>query len=81
MTINMVVYVSLISFWLLLFFLPKHTHDIDIAVNIFLSFIYVMAAVGFISYGGRLYLMLKQFPIESRGRSTKLKEVSDEKVR
>jgi len=75
MTINMIVYLALVACWLLLFFLYNHTFAIDIAVNIFLSIIYICAGIGFIVYGGRLYLMLRQFPIESRGRSSKLKEV------
>jgi len=75
MTINMLVYLALVAFWLLLFFLYNHTFLIDIAVNVFLSVIYLCAAAGFVVYGGRLYIMLKQFPIESRGRRSKLKEV------
>jgi len=75
MTINMVVYLILVACWLLLFFLYNHTFVIDIAVNAFLSVIYLCAAAGFVVYGGRLYIMLKQFPIESRGRRSKLKEV------
>jgi hypothetical protein len=34
-----------------------------------------LAAIGFAFYGGRLYFMLKQFPIELKGRRSKLKEV------
>jgi len=75
MTINMVVYLLLVACWLLLFFFYNHTHTIDIVVNIYLSLIYLGAAAGFIIFGGRLYIMLKQFPIESRGRRSKLKEV------
>eukprot|EP00798_Chlamydomonas_sp_ICE-L_P015966 gene15966-22097_t len=41
----------------------------------FLALISLLAAVGFVVYGGRLYLMLHRFPIESRGRRKKLKEV------
>lgn len=33
------------------------------------------AAAGFILYGGRLFAMLRRFPIESRGRKKKLREV------
>jgi len=75
MTINMLVYLILVGCWLLLFFLYNHTYVIDIAVNVFLSVIYLCAGAGFVVYGGRLYIMLRQFPIESRGRSSKLKEV------
>lgn len=35
----------------------------------------LLAASGFVLYGGRLFLMLRRFPIESRGRKKKLQEV------
>ncbi|GKD82271.1 tobamovirus multiplication 1 [Tanacetum coccineum] len=38
-------------------------------------FVSLIAALGFLLYGGRLYLMLRQFPIESKGRQKKLYEV------
>uniref|UniRef100_A0A7S0R8K2 THH1/TOM1/TOM3 domain-containing protein n=1 Tax=Chlamydomonas leiostraca TaxID=1034604 RepID=A0A7S0R8K2_9CHLO len=43
--------------------------------DIFLALVSVSAAVGFLLYGGRLFLMLQRFPIESRGRRKKLREV------
>jgi hypothetical protein len=41
----------------------------------FLASVSLCAAVGFVLYGGRLFLMLQRFPIESRGRKKKLREV------
>lgn len=41
----------------------------------FLAAVSLAAAVGFMLYGGRLFLMLQRFPIESRGRKKKLREV------
>ena len=41
---------------------------------VFLAFVSVAAALGFLVYGGRLFLMLQRFPIESRGRTKKLRE-------
>ncbi|XWS63146.1 hypothetical protein CRYUN_Cryun06bG0071500 [Craigia yunnanensis] len=41
----------------------------------FISVISFCAALGFMIYGGRLFFMLRRFPIESRGRQTKLFEV------
>jgi len=41
----------------------------------FLAAVSVAAAAGFAVYGGRLFLMLRRFPIESRGRRKKLREV------
>jgi hypothetical protein len=40
-----------------------------------LAAVSVVAAIGFLLYGGRLFLMLQRFPIESRGRRKKLQEV------
>lgn len=37
--------------------------------------VFLAAAGGFVYSGGRLFLMLKRFPIESRGRRKKLREV------
>lgn len=41
----------------------------------FLALVSAAAAAGFLVYGGRLFLMLRRFPIESRGRRKKLREV------
>ncbi len=41
----------------------------------FLAAVSVLAAAGFLLYGGRLIFMLQRFPIESRGRRKKLWEV------
>ncbi|GJM91337.1 hypothetical protein PR202_ga07700 [Eleusine coracana subsp. coracana] len=35
----------------------------------------LFAAFGFLLYGGRLFLMLQRFPVESKGRRKKLQEV------
>lgn len=43
--------------------------------RIFIAVISFVAALGFLVYGGRLFVMLRQFPIESRGRRQKLYEV------
>lgn len=42
---------------------------------VFLLQVSVAAAAGFLLYGGRLFIMLRRFPIESRGRRKKLREV------
>lgn len=41
----------------------------------FLACVAASAAVAFLLFGGRLFFMLRHFPIESRGRSKKLREV------
>jgi Protein of unknown function (DUF1084) len=42
---------------------------------VFLAIVSIAAALGFLVYGGRLFLMLRRFPVESRGRTKKLREV------
>eukprot|EP01018_Ginkgo_biloba_P027743 Gb_41048 [translate_table: standard] len=39
------------------------------------SVVSFFAALGFLLYGGRLFLMLRRFPIESKGRRKKLNEL------
>ncbi|KAK9064197.1 hypothetical protein SSX86_015577 [Deinandra increscens subsp. villosa] len=43
--------------------------------KIFVAVVSFMAASGFLLYGGRLFMMLRRFPIESKGRQKKLHEV------
>ncbi|CAJ1932777.1 unnamed protein product [Sphenostylis stenocarpa] len=41
----------------------------------FFAGVSLFAAIGFLLYGGRLFLMLQRFPVESKGRRKKLQEV------
>ncbi|XP_017224833.1 tobamovirus multiplication protein 1 [Daucus carota subsp. sativus] len=43
--------------------------------RLFFAVMSLCAALGFMVYGGRLFIMLRRFPIESRGRQKKLHEV------
>ncbi|KAL8462738.1 hypothetical protein ACS0TY_032869 [Phlomoides rotata] len=43
--------------------------------KIFIAVMSFIAALGFLLYGGRLFFMLRRFPIESKGRRKKLHEV------
>ncbi|XP_043692345.1 tobamovirus multiplication protein 1-like [Telopea speciosissima] len=43
--------------------------------KIFIAVVSFTAALGFLLYGGRLFFMLRRFPIESKGRRKKLHEV------
>ncbi|KAK4421331.1 Tobamovirus multiplication protein 1 [Sesamum alatum] len=43
--------------------------------KIFIAVVSFIAALGFLLYGGRLFFMLRRFPIESKGRRKKLHEV------
>ncbi|CAH1426186.1 unnamed protein product [Lactuca virosa] len=71
--INGIVYVLQICIWMYMRF-SKTAAAVEIA-ELFFSVISLGAAVGFIVYGGRLFVMLRRFPIESRGRQKKLHEV------
>jgi hypothetical protein len=42
---------------------------------VFMAVVSTMAAGGFVLYGGRLFMMLRRFPVQSPGRRKKLKEV------
>ncbi|KAM0049072.1 hypothetical protein Hdeb2414_s0008g00281641 [Helianthus debilis subsp. tardiflorus] len=43
--------------------------------KLFIAGVSFMAALGFLVYGGRLYIMLRRFPVDSKGRRSKLHEV------
>eukprot|EP01116_Phalansterium_solitarium_P011370 TRINITY_DN27024_c0_g1_i1.p1 TRINITY_DN27024_c0_g1~~TRINITY_DN27024_c0_g1_i1.p1 ORF type:complete len:312 (+),score=44.48 TRINITY_DN27024_c0_g1_i1:75-1010(+) len=73
--INFTVYAILVGWWLALIFVPSQRYYIDLGGNAFTAAIYVGASIGFIVYGGRLFIMLRRFPIDSAGRRSKLREV------
>ncbi|CAE5957483.1 unnamed protein product [Arabidopsis arenosa] len=72
-TINAVVYVIQIALWLVLWWKPIHL--MVIISRMFFAGVSLFAALGFLLYGGRLFLMLQRFPVESKGRRKKLQEV------
>eukprot|EP01117_Protostelium_nocturnum_P020215 TRINITY_DN8997_c0_g1_i2.p1 TRINITY_DN8997_c0_g1~~TRINITY_DN8997_c0_g1_i2.p1 ORF type:complete len:220 (+),score=33.92 TRINITY_DN8997_c0_g1_i2:123-782(+) len=74
-TSNFLAYSVLFILWLLLFLLPHKKQSLDIVINIYLAFLVIFAACGFIYFGGRLFFMLKQFPINTTSRTNKLREV------
>ncbi|KAF3633948.1 Tobamovirus multiplication protein 1 [Capsicum annuum] len=45
--------------------------------KIFIAVVSFIAALGFLLYGGRLFSMLRRFPIESKGRRKKLHEIHE----
>nr|GMD92825.1 tobamovirus multiplication protein 1-like [Ipomoea batatas]GME08222.1 tobamovirus multiplication protein 1-like [Ipomoea batatas] len=71
--INGVVYIIQICIWIFIK-LSGSPAGVDVA-KLFFSVISFCAAMGFLIYGGRLFVMLRHFPIESRGRQKKLHEV------
>ncbi|WOL09788.1 tobamovirus multiplication protein 3-like [Canna indica] len=72
-TINAVVYTIQIALWLIFWWKPME--PMVILSKLFFAGVSLFAALGFLLYGGRLFLMLKRFPVESRGRRKKLQEV------
>ncbi|KAL6566275.1 Tobamovirus multiplication protein 3 [Orobanche gracilis] len=72
-TINGVVYAIQIILWLILWWKPVRV--LMILSKMFFAGVSLFAALGFLLYGGRLFLMLQRFPVESKGRRKKLQEV------
>ncbi|KAL8520711.1 hypothetical protein ACS0TY_011309 [Phlomoides rotata] len=72
-TINGVVYVVQIILWLVQWWKPIPI--MVILSKMFFAGVSLFAALGFVLYGGRLFLMLQRFPVESKGRRKKLQEV------
>uniref|UniRef100_A0A0D9VVQ8 THH1/TOM1/TOM3 domain-containing protein n=1 Tax=Leersia perrieri TaxID=77586 RepID=A0A0D9VVQ8_9ORYZ len=73
MAVNGVIYVIQVCIWIYL-----GTNDSPLLVpvsKIFISVVSFLALLGFLIYGGRLFFMLRRFPIESKGRRKKLYEV------
>lgn len=72
---NAVIYVVQLVIWCYVLLQPQHYETVDEISKFFFAIVSLLAAVGFLLYGGRLFLMLHRFPIESRGRRKKLHEV------
>lgn len=75
---NVTVYVVQSAIWAFMWLFAADKHQLgiaDLAAKLFFTGVSMTAAIGFLVYGGRLFLMLRQFPIESRGRRKKLHEV------
>ncbi|KAH0681041.1 hypothetical protein KY284_022126 [Solanum tuberosum] len=72
-TINGVVYAIQIILWLIIWWKPVPA--LVILSKAFFAGVSLFAALGFLLYGGRLFLMLRRFPVESKGRQKKLQEV------
>ncbi|KAH7516679.1 protein TOM THREE HOMOLOG 1 [Ziziphus jujuba] len=73
LTINAVVYAIQIAMWLISWWKPIPV--VIILSKMFFAGVSLFAALGFLLYGGRLFLMLQRFPVESKGRRKKLQEV------
>ncbi|XP_071705808.1 tobamovirus multiplication protein 3-like [Rutidosis leptorrhynchoides] len=73
MVINGIVYAVQIALWLIIWLKPVHI--LVILSKVFFAGVSLVAVLGFLLYGGRLFLMLQRFPLESKGRGKKLQEV------
>ncbi|XP_024987458.1 tobamovirus multiplication protein 1-like [Cynara cardunculus var. scolymus] len=71
--VNVGVYVVQGCIWIYLWVDDSST--VQFVGKIFIAVVSFMAALGFLLYGGRLFFMLRRFPIESKGRRKKLHEV------
>ncbi|KAK8946734.1 hypothetical protein KSP39_PZI006953 [Platanthera zijinensis] len=72
-TVNGAIYIFQIGIWIYLWI--NDTSIVEEIGKIFIAVVSFIATLGFLVYGGRLFLMLKRFPIESKGRRKKLYEV------
>ncbi|KAK9673931.1 hypothetical protein RND81_12G199600 [Saponaria officinalis] len=72
-SVNCAVYVIQILIWLYLW-LTDDNFD-GLISQLFIAVISFVAALGFLLQGRRLFLLLKRFPLESKGRQKKLFEV------
>lgn len=72
-SINAAIYFIQVCIWIYLWI--DDNSVVEFIGSIFMAVISFIAALGFLLYGGRLFFMLRRFPIESKGRRKKLHEV------
>jgi len=70
---NATIYFIQACIWVGLWWSPSPV--VLMVAKVFFAVVSLVAALGFLLYGGRLFLMLRRFPIESKGRRKKLREV------
>ncbi|XP_013589693.1 PREDICTED: tobamovirus multiplication protein 1-like isoform X1 [Brassica oleracea var. oleracea] len=70
---NVAVYLSQVVIWVCIWVNDNST--VELVGKIFMAVVSFIAALGYLHHGGRLFIMLKRFPIQSKGRSKKLHEV------
>ncbi|XP_073314056.1 tobamovirus multiplication protein 1-like [Primulina huaijiensis] len=72
-SINSAIYFIQVCIWVYLWIDDNAT--VEFIGKIFIAVVSFIAALGFLIYGGKLFFMLRRFPIESKGRRKKLQEV------
>ncbi|ONM50872.1 La-related protein 6C [Zea mays] len=71
--VNAIIYVVQLCIWIYLGI--NDNAAVELASKIFIVAVSFVALLGFSVYGGRLFVLLRRFPIESKGRQKKLYEV------
>nr|XP_029120922.1 tobamovirus multiplication protein 1 [Elaeis guineensis] len=72
-SINSGIYIIQVGIWTYLW--VNDNSVVELIGKIFIVVVSFIAALGFLVYGGRLFFLLRRFPIESKGRRKKLHEV------
>uniref|UniRef100_M1ASQ5 Tobamovirus multiplication 1 n=3 Tax=Solanum tuberosum TaxID=4113 RepID=M1ASQ5_SOLTU len=72
-SVNGAIYFIQACIWVYLWM--NNNSTVEFIGKIFIAVVSFLAALGFLLYGGRLFSMLRRFPIESKGRRKKLHEV------
>uniref|UniRef100_A0A2P2LTS4 Tobamovirus multiplication protein 1 isoform X2 n=3 Tax=Rhizophora mucronata TaxID=61149 RepID=A0A2P2LTS4_RHIMU len=72
-SVNGAIYFIQVCIWIYLWI--NDNSVVEFIGKIFIAAVSIIAALGFLLYGGRLFFMLRRFPIESKGRRKKLHEV------
>ncbi|XP_022842874.1 tobamovirus multiplication protein 1-like [Olea europaea var. sylvestris] len=72
-SVNVAIYFIQVCIWVYTWI--DDSSAVEFIGKIFMAVVSFVAALGFLLYGGRLFFMLRRFPIESKGRRKKLHEV------
>ncbi|KAB5533658.1 hypothetical protein DKX38_016744 [Salix brachista] len=72
-SVNAAMYFIQVCIWVYLWI--DDNSVVELIGKIFIAVVSILAALSFLAYGGRLFFMLRRFPIESKGRRKKLHEV------
>ncbi|KAJ3674883.1 hypothetical protein LUZ60_005499 [Juncus effusus] len=73
LSVNAVIYAIQVCIWIYLWI--DDSSIVELIGKVFIAVISLMGDIGFVFYGGRLFNLLRRFPIESKGRRKKLHEV------
>lgn len=73
LAVNSIVYAIQVCIWVYLGI--NDNPLVELVSKIFIVSVSAVALLGFAVYGGRLFVLLRRFPIESKGRKKKLYEV------